>query len=70
MLTALVLLASALASPGCSLRQPVLPDETVPHRLAQPARLTVWVRRDDGRLVEQTVSVPAGWWIASPRVVE
>ena len=69
-LTALVLLASALVSPGCSRRQTVLPDEAVPHRLSQPAHLTVWVRRADGLLVEQSVSVPAGWWVASPRVVE
>lgn len=61
-------LASLLLCSGCSLlpRDHVLPDPERPHRLAKPATVTVWVRRADGSLVQETVTATTDWWIASP----
>lgn len=69
----LVAIAIALAlfaalSIGCGGRR-AIPDQSIPHRLAKPATLTLWVRRADGRMVEERVAVPAGWWVAGPLVV-
>lgn len=57
---------------GCSLFQPrtqVIPDQTIPHRLAQPIDVVIWARTPDGKFQQQPVHVPDGWWIASPQVV-
>jgi hypothetical protein len=66
---ALALLASALLLSGCLPREQQLPDPSVPHRLASPATLQILVRRADGSFVAETVTAPAGWWLASPQVV-
>ena len=69
-LTGIGLIASAMLC-SCS-RQPVLaiPLQTIPHQLSQPATLSIWVGVDPTHKVEQQVQVPAGWWLASPTVVE
>lgn len=67
----LALIASALLSlSSCAIRSQVIPDDRIPHRLAQPARLQVWASTPDGRQAPIAVDIPAGWWIASPRIVE
>lgn len=69
--TRLLLLSAMLCSGGCLLpRQHVLPDQSVPHRLAKPETVWIWVRRPDGDLVQEKVRVEAGWWVAAPSVVE
>ena len=47
-----------------------IPLQTIPHQLSQPATLSIWVGVDPTHKVEQQVQVPAGWWLASPTVVE
>lgn len=72
MKTALALLAFvALSSTACVSSPQVIPDlQTVPHRVAQPTQVTVWARGPDGKVTEVEIEMPAGWWIASPQVVE
>lgn len=66
---ALVLIASALLSSGC-VRRLVIPDPTVPHRVAKEAKVQIWVETADGKWVKQKVKILEGWWVASPQVVE
>ena len=51
-------------------RNQTIPDQRIPHRIAEPVTLEIWVRQADHTLVKESVSVPAGWWIAGPQVVE
>lgn len=55
---------------ACVPGQVVLPDTRVPHQLSQPVRVQVWVQTPSGPLSQQTVDVPAGWWLASPEVID
>lgn len=64
------LVALLLLSAGCVTTQGAVPDQRIPHRLARDAKLYIWVRDDAGKLREEKVQVFAGWWIASPAVVE
>ena len=69
------LLGSALLSLLCSGCVPLqgnrmIPDQRIPHRMAQPAVLQLWIRRPDGKLEATEYYVPEGWWVASPTVVE
>lgn len=48
----------------------ILPDERVPHRVAEEAVIWVWARNDKGELVKTKIRLMPGWWVASPRVVE
>lgn len=68
--TVLVMIACAMLSAGCLQRQTVIPDPGIAHRVAKPAKVTVWVRRSDGRLVQETIRLESGWVCASPQVVE
>lgn len=72
MLIALAAIASASLFSGCSLlpRHTAIPDQTVPHRIAERATLVLWVRRGDREMVPVEHDIPAGWWVASPAVVE
>ncbi len=65
-----VLLASALLSSlGCGPDRPI-PNRLVPHRLSRPVEVTIYVRTEKGDLQEAMVEVPAGWWLASPELIE
>lgn len=64
-----VLIVSVLLLVGCGTER-MIPDPNIPHRTAYPTKATILVRRSDGKLAETEVEVPAGWWIASPQVVE
>ena len=67
----IVLAASVSLSTGCAPpRQAVLPDPRIPHRLAAPAEVLVWVRRKDGSLAQELIKVDAGWYVAGPMVVD
>lgn len=63
------LIASVLLSSGCAHKR-VLPDPSIPHRVAEEANLTIWVRGSNGKLTKQPVKILEGWWVASPQVVE
>lgn len=68
-----LLMLSLLSSAGCSLfpeRDQVLLNPSVPHRLAESCDAVVWARKPDGTLVQQPVRLEAGWWIASPAVLD
>ncbi len=58
-----------LSLPGCSPDR-ALPSSKVPHRLAEPADVVIWVRTPDGDFQKQPVHVPDSWWIAAPEIVE
>lgn len=68
--TLLMLIACAALSSGCVPREATLPDHSIPHRVAQETTLVIWVRRPDGKFVEEEVKIEPGWWVASPWVVE
>lgn len=68
----LALSALAMLSTGCSVlpRETAIPDPKIPHRVAEDTTVWVWVRRPTGDLVKEKVKLQAGWWVASPLVVE
>jgi hypothetical protein len=69
----LVAVASLMLCVGCP-RATVLPDERIPHQLAEeaPDGLVVWCHdpKDTTKWVKCRVRAQAGWWIASPQVVD
>jgi hypothetical protein len=71
MKTMLALIASVMlfAMPGCGPDR-ALPNPSVPHRLAKPADAVIYVRTSSGDLQEQEVTIPDGWYIAAPALVE
>lgn len=71
MKTGIVLLGCALLSSGCCRSGGVVPDQRVPHQLAADVTCAeVWANGPDGKLQRVKLRVPAGWWVASPGVVE
>lgn len=68
--TLLALTASVPLSLGCKPPALVVPDQSIPHQLAAECRTTVLVTAPGGKVERQKVTVPAGWWVASPQVVE
>ncbi len=66
---ALMLVACALLFSGCATRA-VIPDPTVPHRVAEETAVVVWAQRPDGRWVKARVRLLAGDWIASSQIIE
>lgn len=69
MRTLLAVAVSAWLSIGCA-GPKVIPDPTIPHRVAKPGHLVVWGRLPSGQFAEVEVEIPAGWWVAGPLVVE
>lgn len=65
-----VLVVSVTLLAACSKRDVAVPDLRIPHKLTREVRVWVSVRKSDGTYVEQEVKADAGWWIASPLVVE
>ena len=63
--TALALIAFGMLS--CA--KVVIPDPSIPHRVAEEAKVWVWVRTPEG-LSKQCIELQPGWWVASPEVVE
>lgn len=63
---AAVLLLSVL--PSCGSHR-VIPDQRIPHRVAQEGTVIVWTRKPDGTMHQVPVVVQPGWWIASPVVI-
>lgn len=66
---ALISFALPCAMLGCSPDR-AIPSQKAPHRLAKPTQATILVRTDKGDFQEQDVTLPAGWWVASPQLVE
>lgn len=70
MTTARALCASvALLLTSC-VGKGVIPDPTIPHRLAAEADVTIWARQPDGTLKKVEARALPGWWLAGPPVVE
>ena len=68
--TAAVLCAlAALSLTSCG-GKGVIPDPTIPHRLAEEAEVKLWVRQPDGTLRKTCARALEGWWLAGPPVVE
>src|SRR6056297_1173280 len=70
MRTALVLIVFVLLLSGCGRATQTLaiPDQSIPHRIAAPTTVQIFVRTNNG-MAKQTVQVLEGWWIASPTVM-
>ena len=68
-LIALLALCSALLSTGCLCRHAILPDLTVPHRVANDTCIDALVRRPDGAMQIECIKVRAGWWVAAPEAL-
>ena len=66
----LVLTASALPLLGCKPPALVVPDQRIPHQLAVECRTTILVKHPSGQVESQKVTVPAGWWVGAPQIVE
>lgn len=64
-----IVLVALLMLLGCT-RQPILLDQTVPHRIAEPTTVYVWARGPDGKMMKAPAQVADGWWLASPLLVE
>jgi len=63
--------ASVMLSLGCGSSHLAIPDQTIPHRVAEEVpRVVVWCRLPDGKMTKCEVRLLDGWWIAGPSVVE
>ena len=54
---------------GCAslVTETVIPDQTIAHRIAQPIKVTVWLRQGDSDTFQEVeVQFLPGWWIAPP----
>ena len=69
MWTAPVLIASVMLCSGCFAPR-VIPDPSIAHRISRPVEVWEWRRQPDGSLAENCCQYPAGYWIASPQLVE
>jgi hypothetical protein len=69
MKTPLAVITSAMLLNACAGQQ-VIPDQRFPHRVAEPTKVVIWVKAKDKTLVKQAFTLPEGWWIAGPQVVE
>lgn len=70
MMIARVLCASAALLLTSCAGKGVIPDPTIPHRLAAEADVVIWARQADGTLKRTKARALAGWWLAGPPVVE
>jgi hypothetical protein len=61
---------SGMLSAGCVARPAVIPDPSIPHQVAEEARIKVWCGTPDRKLEKCEVRLVDGWWVASPQVVE
>jgi hypothetical protein len=68
--TARALCASAALSLTSCAGKGVIPDPTIPHRLAKEADVVIWARQPDGTLKKTKARALPGWWLAGPPVVE
>ena len=64
-----VLIASVLPLSGCFAPR-VIPDPTIPHRLSRDTTAWEWRTMPDGTKAEAPVTIPAGWWVAGPMIIE
>jgi hypothetical protein len=63
------LIISALVS--CGRDNPAIPAGMIPHRLANQYQVEIWVRAGSSdQFIKQMVTLPAGWWVASPSIIE
>lgn len=69
MKTSLAVIVSGMLLSACAGQQ-VIPDQRFPHRVAEPAKVVLWVKAKDKTLVKQEFDLPEGWWVAGPQVVE
>lgn len=69
MKTALALIVFAMLLAGCQPDRP-LPSRSIPHRLAKDTDAVIYVRTPQGDLQETDVTLPAGWWVAAPEIIE
>lgn len=68
--TLLALAASALLLGGCVPPTLVVPSPTIPHQLSRECRTEILVEAPNGKVERQKVTIPTGWWVASPSIVE
>lgn len=68
MRTVVALIAFGTLCAGCVPPTLVIPDPSIPHRLASDATVTIEVAHPSGQVERQKVKVPAGWWVASDAV--
>lgn len=69
MKTATAFAASALLFSACVPPSLVVPSQAIPHQLASACRAEVLVTAPGGQVERQKVTIPAGWWVASPQIV-
>lgn len=65
----LVLLGFAPLLLGCPPTL-VVPSQSIPHQLGSECRTTILVAHPNGQVERQKMRIPAGWWVASPQIVE
>lgn len=67
MRTAILSLIFALGLLGCAPVQTVLPNPKVAHRIAQPVKVKVWLRRGDTKEFQEVeVEFAKDWLIVPP----
>lgn len=67
---ALALAGSTMLCLASCRAAPIIPDPTIPHRVAEETTVVIWARAPDGTLRKVPVRALAGWWLASPEVVD
>ena len=68
MRTVVALSASVMLCVGCVPPRLVIPEPSIPHQLAKPAKVKILVGTPDGKYETQTAEIPAGWWVVSDEV--
>lgn len=69
MKTAIACAASAMLCVGCIRQDLPVPHPMLPHELARPAAVWVVVKTKIGQ-VSHKMTIPAGWWVASPAAID
>jgi hypothetical protein len=60
----------AFVMPSCAKPPRTLPDDRLPHMIAEDTEVSIFTRGPDGKFTTETVKASKGWWIASPRVID
>jgi hypothetical protein len=63
------MLLGLLLLPACVTTQRVKLDPRIPHQVSQPVNVMVW-SEIDGKAIEVPARLDAGWWVASPVLLE
>ena len=63
-------IAFVLLTLACAPLPLVVPSQNIPHQLASECKTSILVAHPTGKVETQKVTIPVGWWVASPSIIE